>query len=350
MKIEEKHYKTVWYVSEENAVYMIDQTKLPFSFEIISFNGYLETANAIKIMKVRGAGAIGATAGYAMAQAFVENANSPNSDFLMRAKMDISDTRPTAVNLFYALDKVYAAGSNSVEEAIEAANAVALEDELNCKMIGDYGNQVIKSNFKILTHCNAGWLAFVDYGTALSPIYAANEDGKEPFVYVDETRPRGQGARLTAWELENAGVNHRIIADNAAAFYMNRGEIDVVIVGADRIAANGDVANKIGTLEKAILANYFNIPFYVAAPSSTFDSKCLTGKQITIEERSDEELLYHTGPTRSGIMTEIRMASPGSFGLNPAFDITPAELITGIITEKGIIKPHEMAGHMRQVT
>ena len=347
MKVDEKHYKTVWYDSEESVVYMIDQTKLPFSFEIIAFNGYLETANAIKTMIVRGAGAIGATAGYAMAQAFVENTNSPNSDFLIRAKMDITGTRPTAVNLFYAVDKVYAAGLNSVEEAIEAANAVALEDELNCKMIGEYGNQVIKSKFKILTHCNAGWLAFVDYGTALSPIYAASEDGKEPFVFVDETRPRGQGARLTAWELERAGVDHRIIADNAAAFYMNRGEIDVVIVGADRIAVNGDVANKIGTLEKAILANYYNIPFYVAAPSSTFDRYCSSGSAITIEERSDEELLYHTGPTRSGIMTEIRMASPGSFGLNPAFDITPAELITGIITEKGIFKPQEMDLHMR---
>ncbi len=347
MKINEKHYKTVWYDREENVVYMIDQTKLPFSFEIIAFNEYLETANAIKIMIVRGAGAIGATAGYAMAQAFVENIKNPDNDFLLKAKKEIYSTRPTAVNLFYAVDKVFAAGLNSVEDAIEAANSVASEDELNCKMIGEYGNHVIKSNFKILTHCNAGWLAFVDYGTALSPIYVASEEGKEPFVFVDETRPRGQGARLTAWELEKAGINHRIIADNAAAFYMNRNEIDIVIVGADRIAANGDVANKIGTLEKAILANYFDIPFYVAAPSSTFDSQCLSGKHIIIEERSDKELLYHTGPTQSGIMTEIRMASPGSLGLNPAFDITPAKLITGIITEKGIFKPQDMDEHMR---
>ena len=346
MKVNEKYYKTVWYSREENVVYMIDQTKLPFSFEVVALRDYRETADAIKTMVVRGAGAIGATAGFAMAQAFVKNINNTNSDFLLRAKNDISDTRPTAVNLFYAVDKVYAAGLISVEKAVEAAFEIALEDESNCRKIGEFGNGLIKPNSKILTHCNAGWLAFVDFGTALSPIYAAADAGKKPFVFVDETRPRGQGARLTAWELEKSGVDHRIIADNAAAFYMNRGEIDLVIVGADRIAANGDVANKIGTLEKAVLANYFNIPFYVAAPSSTFDRNCLSGKEITIEERSDEELLYHTGPTRSGVMTEIRMASPDSLGLNPAFDITDAGLITGIITEKGVFKPDELLAKM----
>jgi len=342
MKVNEKHYKTVWYNNDENIVYMIDQTKLPFSFEVVALGDYRETADAIKTMVVRGAGAIGATAGFAMAQAFVENISNPNHSFLLNAKENISGTRPTAVNLFYAVDKVYAAGMNSVEEAIKTAYDIALEDESNCRKIGDFGNSLIKHNAKILTHCNAGWLAFVDFGTALSPIYAASEEGKKPFVFVDETRPRGQGARLTAWELEKSGVDHRVIADNAAAFYMNRGEIDLVIVGADRIAANGDVANKIGTLEKAVLAKYFNIPFYVAAPSSTFDKDCSSGREITIEERSDDELLYHTGPTRSGEMTEIRMASPDSLGLNPAFDITPAGLITGVITERGIFKPEEL--------
>ncbi len=347
MKVNEKYYKTVWYDREKNVVFMIDQTKLPFAFEIVALSDYRETADAIKTMVVRGAGAIGATAGFAMAQAFVENASNHNGDFLLKAKNDISGTRPTAVNLFYAVDKVHAAGLTSVEEAINTAFEIALEDESNCRKIGDFGNDLIKPNAKILTHCNAGWLAFVDYGTALSPVYAASEEGKEPFVFVDETRPRGQGARLTAWELEKSGINHRVIADNAAAFYMNRGDIDLVIVGADRIAANGDVANKIGTLEKAILANYFNVPFYVAAPSSTFDKDCSSGKEITIEERSDDELLYHTGPTRSGVMTEIRMASPDSSGLNPAFDVTPAELITGIITERGIFKPKELLANMR---
>ncbi len=347
MKINGKHYKTVWYDSEKNVVYMIDQTKLPFSFEIIALKDYFETANAIKTMIVRGAGAIGAAAGYAMAQAFVENRKKQVDGFFEKAKEDICGTRPTAVNLFYAVEKVYSAGMNSVEEAIKSAYAVAQEDEENSRKIGDFGNLLIKQDNKILTHCNAGWLAFVDYGTALSPIYVAHEAGKAPFVFVDETRPRGQGARLTAWELEQACIDHRIIADNAAAFYMNRGEIDLVIVGADRIAANGDVANKIGTLEKAILANYFDIPFYVAAPTSTFDRQCSSGNAIIIEERSDEELLYHTGLTRSGVMTEIRMASPGSHGLNPAFDITPADLITGIITEKGVFKPYDLISNMR---
>ncbi len=346
MKVNGKYYKTVWYDNSNNVVYMIDQTKLPFSFEIVALNDHTETADAIKTMIVRGAGAIGATAGFAMAQAFVENRNSQDVDFLIKAKKRISDTRPTAVNLFYAVDKVYAAGLSSIDEALYTAYAIANEDESNCREIGEFGNGLLETGSKILTHCNAGWLAFVDYGTALSPVYAAGRAGKEPFVFVDETRPRGQGARLTAWELEKEGIAHRIIADNAAAFYMARGEIDVVIVGADRIAANGDVANKIGTLEKAVLANYFNIPFYVAAPYSTFDMNCASGKEITIEERSDEELLYHTGPTRQGIMTEIRMASPDSLGLNPAFDITPAELITGIITEKGIIEPHQLIESM----
>jgi S-methyl-5-thioribose-1-phosphate isomerase len=318
---------------------MIDQTKLPFSFEIVSLKNHKETAHAIKTMIVRGAGAIGAAAGYAMAQAFMENSDET---YVTEAKKHISGTRPTAVNLFYAVDKVFDAGIVSVNDAVQAAFEVAEEDERYSRLIGKYGNELIKKNAKILTHCNAGWLAFVDYGTALSPVYTAAEEGKNPFVFVDETRPRSQGARLTAWELHHAGIDHRIIADNAAAFYMNRGETDLVIVGADRIAANGDVANKIGTMGRAIIAKHFNVPFYVAAPSSTFDRECPSGNDIPIEERSDDELLYHTGPTREGVMTEIRLASPGSKGLNPAFDVTPASLITGIITEKGIFKPGEL--------
>jgi S-methyl-5-thioribose-1-phosphate isomerase len=339
MKVNGKNYKTVWYKPESNTVYMIDQTKLPFRFEIISLKDHRETANAIKSMIVRGAGAIGAAAGYAMAQAFMENSNET---YVTEAKKHISGTRPTAVNLFYAVDKVFEAGRTSVNNAVKAAFAVAGEDEEFSRQIGIHGSKLIKKDARILTHCNAGWLAFVDYGTALSPVYTAAGEGKTPFVYVDETRPRSQGARLTAWELYHAGIDHRIIPDNAAAFYMGRGEINLVIVGADRIAANGDTANKIGTLERAIAAKYFNVPFYVAAPSSTYDRKCPTGNDIPIEERSEDELLYHTGPTREGIMTEIRLASPNSKGLNPAFDVTPASLITGIITEKGIFKPEEL--------
>ena len=339
MKVESKHYRTVWYDKQTNIVSMINQIKLPFKFEVVHFHTHQETAEAIRNMTVRGAGAIGATAGFAMAQAFVELENQNKWD---AARAIIEGTRPTAVNLFYATHKVYEAGLRSVIAAQEMAQDIADEDAEGCKLIGDFGNKLIKANQRILTHCNAGWLAFVDYGSALSPIYAAHNDGKRPFVYVDETRPRGQGARLTAWELFNNNVDHKIIADNAAAFYMAKGEIDLLITGADRIAGNGDVANKIGTLEKAILAKEFRIPFYVAAPFSTIDYNSSGGEVFEIEERSDDELLYHEGPDENNIICRIRMASPGSEGLNPAFDITPFKYITAFITEKGIIKPEKL--------
>jgi S-methyl-5-thioribose-1-phosphate isomerase len=278
-------------------------------------------------MLVRGAGAIGAAAGFAMAQAILEGARD-------RGRREIEATRPTAQNLFYAVKRVYNARS-----AYQEAQDIAQADVENCKRIGEVGNKLIKKGARILTHCNAGWLAFVDFGSALSPIYAAHRKGKKIFVYVDETRPRGQGARLTAWELKNEKVPHAIIPDNAAAHFMSQGEIDLVIVGADRIARNGDTANKIGTLEKAICAKRFGIPFYVAAPSSTFDLKCKSGKQIPIEERNQEEVLYQTGITKSGKVEKVLVCSPGSPAKNPAFDVTPAELITGFITEKGIFTP-----------
>ena len=204
-----------------------------------------------------------------------------------------------------------------------------------------YGNELIKDGYKIETHCNAGWLALVDYGSALSPIYTAFENGKKNiFVYVDETRPRLQGMRLTAWELQQQGISHAIIPDNAGAFYMSKNEIDIMIVGADRIAANGDTANKIGTLEKAIAAKYYGIPFYVAAPSSTFDLNTKTGNEIIIEERDEDEVLYFYGKNKEGKLENVLLSNPGSKAKNPAFDVTPAGLITGFITEKGIIKPN----------
>jgi methylthioribose-1-phosphate isomerase len=206
-------------------------------------------------------------------------------------------------------------------------------------MIGEFGNELIKVGCNIETHCNAGWLAFTNYGSALSPVYEAARNGKKVFVYVDETRPRSQGARLTAWELKNENIPHIIIPDNAGAYLMSQGKIDIMIVGADRIAANGDAANKIGTLDKAIVAKEYGIPFYVAAPTSTFDLQCADGTQIPIEERSPDEVLYMEGPDRKGIMHEILVCSPGSSALNPAFDVTLARLITGFITERGIIKP-----------
>jgi len=220
---------------------------------------------------------------------------------------------------------------------------LALEDSQNSKKIGEYGAELFGRSINILTHCNAGWLAFVDYGTALAPIYLAKRQGKDVFVYVDETRPRNQGAKLTAWELNNDGIPHVIIPDNAAAALMAKKKIDFVVLGADRIAANGDVANKIGTLEKAIIANEFGVPFYVAAPTSTFDLECKTGKNIPIEERDQDEVLYQTGIDNNGNVIKVRVSSPGSKALNPSFDVTPAKYITGIITEKGIIKAHSMS-------
>ena len=214
---------------------------------------------------------------------------------------------------------------------------IADEDAENCKKIGEYGNELIKDGFKIETHCNAGWLAFVDWGSALAPIYAAKRQGKKVFVYVDETRPRCQGAMLTSWELLNEGIEHRIISDNAGAHYMSRG-VDMMIVGADRIAANGDTANKIGTFEKAIVAKELGIPFYVAAPTTTFDVECATGADIPIEERIEDEVLYASGLADTGRISRVRIAPKGARALNPAFDVTPAKYITGIITEKGVVK------------
>lgn len=342
MIVKNKHYKTVWFESTTNVVYMIDQTQLPFNFEIVALKTYEETAEAIRNMTVRGAGAIGATAAFAMAQALIQSQETADKDFVLNARKFIEATRPTAVNLFYATQKVFDAGLSSINKGIAMAEEIAQEDEEFCKLLGEFGNELIKPNQRILTHCNAGWLAFVDYGSALAPIYAAHRDGKTPFVYVDETRPRGQGARLTAWELNENKVEHRIIADNAAAYYMSKGLIDMVITGADRIASNGDTANKIGTLEKAILANEFNIPFYVAAPFSTIDFDSKSGKAFNIEERSDEELLYHDGIDENGAKRKILMASPGSKGLNPAFDVTPYKYISAFITNKGILKPSQL--------
>jgi S-methyl-5-thioribose-1-phosphate isomerase len=294
-------------------------------------------------MTVRGAGAIGAAAGYAMAQAFLMLNKKTKALAIREARQDIEHTRPTAKNLFYAVERVYQAGLISPENAKIEAEKVAAKDAEDSKKIGEYGNELIKKSANILTHCNAGWLAFVDFGTALAPIYLAKRQGKNVFVYVDETRPRNQGARLTAWELHNDGVPHMIIPDNAAAALMAQGKIDLVIVGADRIAVNGDVANKIGTLEKAIVAKAYGIPFYVAAPTSTFDLECKTGKGIPIEERDPDEVLYQTGIDSNGNKIKVLVASPGSTAYNPAFDVTPAKYIDGIITEKGIIQARPQA-------
>ncbi len=321
MRVENKNYRTVW--MKGSSVFLIEQNLLPFKFKIFESKTYQETCFAIKTMLVRGAGAIGATAGFAMAQACLQKAD------LKKAKRAIEATRPTAQNLFYAVDRVY-----NAKDPVKEAQLIANEDADNCRKIGEIGARLIKDGYNIETHCNAGWLAFVDYGSALAPIYAAHKQGKKIFIYVDETRPRGQGARLTAWELANEKVPYAIIADNAGAYLMSQGKIDLMIVGADRIASNGDVANKIGTLGKAIAAKEYGIPFYVAAPTSTFDLSLKSGKDIPIEMRDEDEILYQTGPDHKKVM----VCAPGSKAINPAFDVTPAKLITGIITENGIRK------------
>jgi S-methyl-5-thioribose-1-phosphate isomerase len=330
---------------EGQKVLFIEQNLLPFQFRINESGSYRESCHAIRTMQIRGAGAIGAMAGFAMAQAFAEEVTGDPLAFYTKARLEIEGTRPTARNLFYATERVFRSGLESPEAAMAEALRLADQDAEDSQRIGQYGNTLIRDGYRIETHCNAGWLAFVDFGTALSPIYLAHQQGKQIFVYADETRPRSQGARLTAWELQQAGIPHAIIPDNAGAWLMAQGKVDMMIVGADRIAANGDVANKIGTLEKAIAAKEFGIPFYVAAPTSTFDANCPDGSHIPIEERSMDELLYQEGPDANGVLQRILVCSPGSAGINPSFDVTPARFITGIITEKGIVKPEQESIH-----
>jgi len=337
VKVNGKYYRTVW--MENLSVFFINQNLLPFEFQIGRADDHLQCCHAIRTMMVRGAGAIGAMAGFAMAQAFGQAPSKEPEKFLAEAKKAIESTRPTARNLFHATETVFTCGSGSSREARAMALSLADKDADDSRKIGEYGQVLMKDGIHIETHCNAGWLAFVDYGTALSPVYLAHSAGRNIFVYVDETRPRGQGSRLTAWELNQAGVPHRIIPDHAGASLMAQGKVDLMITGADRIALNGDVANKIGTFEKAIVARELGIPFYVAAPLSTFDLDCKEGKNIPIEERSEEEVLFQEGTMENGTHVRIRIASPGSHAVNPAFDVTPAKYISGIITEKGIIHP-----------
>lgn len=340
-------YRTVW--MEGSVVRLLNQHVLPHFFEIVSTDDHIATARAITDMVVRGAGAIGATGGYGMAQVVLEAPDGPGFDAYVKDGAErLRSTRPTAQNLFFAIDRVVSAvqGAGSLQAArqiaVETAEEIANEDAASCEAIGRHGAELIEDGMRILTHCNAGWLAFVDWGSALSPIYAAKRQGKRVFVYADETRPRCQGANLTAWELGNEGIDHAVIADNAAAHIMRRDGVDLVIVGSDRIAANGDVANKIGTYEKAILAREHGIPFYVAAPTSTIDLNTPSGEDIPIEERSGDEVLYVCGMLDNGQMGRVRVAPAGSSARNPAFDVTPAKYIRGIITQHGIFEPSQI--------
>lgn len=341
MKVRGKHYRTVWH--EGHSVFLIEQNLLPFEFSVFEAKTYRRTCHAISTMIVRGAGAIGCAAGFAMAQAAAEAPQKNYQDFLKRAKSEIEKTRPTAQNLFDATQKVFESAKQSAENAWNTAQAIADNDAQTSQLIGEHGSVLIKNNMAVATHCNAGWLAFADYGTALSPIYVAHNRGRKVIVYVDETRPRSQGARLTAWELQQAGIEHIIIPDNATAWLMMQGKIQLMITGADRIARNGDTANKIGTLEKAIVAKTLGVPFYIAAPTTTIDFDCPNGRAIPIEYRSPDEVLFQTGPNADNQQQTIRVASPGSTAINPAFDVTPAKFITGFITEKGIVKANDIA-------
>ncbi len=311
---------------------MIDQRVIPHEFRLFTCRTYKDTACAIRDMVIRGAPAIGAAACYGMAQ-------GAEAGELDEAAATLAASRPTAYDLFDAIayfKKNYVGGDPK-----KVADAYADASAERCKRIGEVGEQLIEDGARILTHCNAGALACVDYGTALAPIRVAHQNGKKIFVWVDETRPRCQGARLTAWEMVQEGIDHALIADNAAGHYMQRGEVDLCIVGTDRVALNGDIANKIGTYEKAVVARENGIPFYIAAPFSTIDFSCPTGMDIPIEERGKEEITDMWGWDGKKV-SSVRIAPKAVKVRNPAFDVTPAKLITGIITEKGIFKPQEI--------
>jgi S-methyl-5-thioribose-1-phosphate isomerase len=333
VKINGKNYKSVW--MENGIIKAINQLLLPDAFKIMSLVNHGEVATAISTMAIRGALAIGAAGAYGLAQACLA-LNEPNLREIRLIKEKLAATRPTAYDLFHGLDFVFSAIQHETDLAIIKQKALEASEEYarisidSCKRIGELGNALLGNGARILTHCNAGAIATIDYGTALAPMRIAHAEGKNIFVFVDETRPRLQGARLTAWELCEEGIPCALIADNAAGFYMQRGEIDIVITGADRIARNGDTANKIGTYEKAVLAKENGVPFYIAAPVSTFDAACASGEDIPIEERDEKEVIEIQG---------VRLAPARTHARNPAFDVTPARYITGIITEKGIIRP-----------
>jgi len=343
MLVNGKQYRSVW--MEDGVVKMVDQRLLPHTFTVVSLRSSRETAQAIKEMTVRGAGAIGAAAGFAMAQAAHEAPDGTFHAFLERAAEAIRATRPTAHDLFFAVDQVLDAALKAStphaarETAVKTATALADENARAGERIGEHGVRLLKSGMRVLTHCNAGWLAFVDWGSALAPVYMAQRQGMETFVYVTETRPRSQGAKLTAWELGQAGIPHTVIADAAAGYFFQRGEIDCVLVGADRIAANGDVANKVGTYPLAVMAKRHGVPLYVAAPRSTFDLSTPDGAAIPIEERSEDEVLCVWGLTKGGAVEQVRVTPEGTSAKNPAFDVTPASLVSQFITEAGLLEP-----------
>ncbi len=348
MKLDGKHMRTIWVGEDGWSVEIIDQTKLPHVFETTPLRSVDDAARAIRDMLVRGAPLIGGTAAYGICLAL---RGDPSDENLEAASRQLNATRPTAVNLKWALDEMTHAVRNLPrEDRVAAAYARAAEicddDAECCRMIGVHGLEIMKEHGKrkmdepvnVLTHCNAGSLATIDWGTATSPVYHAHEAGVPVHVWVDETRPRNQGAALTAYELGHHGVPHTIIADNAGGHLMQRGQVDLCIVGTDRTAANGDVANKIGTYLKALAAHDNDVPFYVALPHSTIDWSLDDGFEIPIEERGAEEVTQMTGRLADGAVVTVDIAAPGSPAGNPAFDVTPARLVSGLITERGICR------------
>lgn len=349
-----KHYRTVAFDAAANEVVLIDQRLLPHQFEFVRARDFRQTALAIADMVVRGAGAIGATAAYGLAQgarAFKGRALDRFERHVDRVFATLRAARPTAVDPVNAMNQVRDAmlAGKTVEErqllALAAAEEFANQDVEHCRQIGRCGAGLIKQGMTVLTHCNAGWLAFVDVGSATAPLYAAQAQGKRFQVLCDETRPRCQGATLTAWELAQQRIPHKVIVDNAAGHLMQRGKIDLVIVGSDRtLGRTGEVANKIGTYTKAVVAHRHGIPFYVAIPLSTIDWRLNSGLEIPIEERDQSEVLGSWGVKnlKAGGRVFVQVANPSSSALNPGFDVTPAELITGIITPAGVFKPREL--------
>lgn len=353
MKIHGQSYRTIWLAEDGNGTAIIDQTRLPHQLTVRVLRHVEDFAVAIETMQVRGAPCIGATAAFAMAFAAKEEASDAS---LRKAAERLMRTRPTAVNLRWAVTEMMnvlapLTASARADAAIARAEAIADDDVATSRSIGDHGAAIIRriaesktpgAPVNILTHCNAGWLATVDYGTATAPIYAAHDAGLNVHVFVDETRPRNQGAALTAFELGEHGVPHTLVVDNAGGHLMQRGAVDLCIVGSDRTARNGDVANKIGTYLKALAAADNDVPFYVALPGTTIDWSCADGvKDIPIEERSAEEVTHVLGRTSDGAITAVQIGPDGVRAANPAFDVTPARFVTGLITERGVCEASE---------
>ena len=350
MKIEGKEYRTIWFDEKNKTVKIIDQTKLPHQFIIKDLKTAHDAISAIKNMEVRGAPLIGATAAYGLVLSIIEK---NDLSFLKKSSEDLISSRPTAINLKWSVDrmmkKLSGVNSNEILKiALEEAKIITEEDIKFCENIGLNGLKIIEkiaekknNTVNILTHCNAGWLATIDWGTATSPIYHAHKKGIKVHVWVDETRPRNQGANLTSYELNEEGIPNTIIADNTGGILMQRGQVDVCIVGTDRTLSNGDVCNKIGTYLKALAAKDNNIPFYVALPSSTIDWNIKDHKKIPIEERNSEELSHVEGLDKDNKLQKVLIYPQKSKSMNLAFDVTPAKYVTGLITEKGVCEASE---------